>query len=279
LVTEYDLARKVLREYHLFSSRPLTSFESVLVGKDPPDHTEIRSLLQPQYSPKQLSTINSFTETLIRDKLDELTRLPSFDLVECLATPLAVETNDRVMGMEKGISQQLHQECPDGVFSHHNQSAIAFFEELFLREEPPEQQHGTIPFLWKMVRSGTLSLAQAVSLANVLWAGGTGNIIILLGNISVALLTNPDIYGQLRRQPERIRNFVEENLRLHPPGRWRSGGRKSRKTNCCESAPLPPIGILLYSPTRIPTIWSGPAAGTCPLATVLTLAWATTRPV
>ncbi|MEY3051038.1 MAG: hypothetical protein RLY31_823 [Bacteroidota bacterium] len=221
LVTDYALARKVLREHHLFSSRPVSVIEELLIGADPPEHGRVRSLLQPRYSPRQLETIHSFLETLVREKLDELARQPSFDLVECLAIPLAVETNDRVLGIGKGISQSLYTATPGGVFFQldhlQDETKFAFFEEFLLRDECPPMHEGTIPQLRKMVRAGTLTHAQAVRLSILLWIAGSGTVSVLLGNIGKDLLTNPAIRDRLRRQPDRIGHFVEENLRLHPP--------------------------------------------------------------
>lgn len=69
----------------------------------------------------------------------------------------------------------------------------------------------------QMVRAGTIRHEQAVSLARLLWDAGGAAVSVMLGNIGTALLDDPVLCGVLRQRPDRIRNFIEENLRLHPP--------------------------------------------------------------
>ena len=78
-----------------------------LMEFDPPDHTRLRRLVQPGFTPKVVTTYEAAFRELVGLVLDEVLPLGEFDFVTELARELPIRMLCRLVGVPEGDSAQL----------------------------------------------------------------------------------------------------------------------------------------------------------------------------
>ncbi|MGY1837847.1 MULTISPECIES: cytochrome P450 [unclassified Modestobacter] len=205
-----------------------------LLTLDPPDHTRLRRLAQPAFSPRRLAQYRAVAEDVAGRLLDDaLARGRSrgaFDLVHDLASPLpitvisallAVPAVDRDRFARWG---QVLGSALDGLRSpaHARQLAdtTADLRELF--GELVEQRRrapgdDVVSALAAAVDDGGATVDEVLALAQLLLVAGFETTTNLIGNAVRALLAEPGQWAALTEDPALAAAAVEETLRFDPP--------------------------------------------------------------
>lgn len=201
------------------------------LGMNPPDHTRLRRLAQPMFSPKTLPAFRTRIENTVGDLLDRAAaRGGSFDLVSAFAAPLPISVITELLGIPDADSREFGEHgtvvgsALDGVKSLRHaarfQAADAklhtLFETLFdlRRREPADDLISRlIAAEGDQVKPGELE-----PMVFLLLIAGFETTVNLIGNCVLALMQNPEQWEALRADPERMApKAVEEALRYDPP--------------------------------------------------------------
>jgi cytochrome P450 len=78
---------------------PSDEFDMSFLDRDPPDHTRLRRLAQPAFSPKQVAGYRPRVEQQVDDLLDRAAASGEFDLVSAFAAPLPIAVITDLLGI------------------------------------------------------------------------------------------------------------------------------------------------------------------------------------
>jgi len=250
MVSRYEDVVRVLRDANSFSSKGIASFESVLLGADPPQHARVRQIVSRLFSPQAVARLEDRIQTLANELVERISGRRECDLVVELAAPLPLALIVEVLGLDgsrredyERWSRAVAEASTDPESSSGAREAERDREEFHrffdrhverivdgsIRESPLSQllavdeQDGLTPFELGWV-------------AKLLLIAGTETTTNLIGNGILALLENPTQLERLRAEPELIDSAVEELLRFDPPVQF--DGR-----NCIEETEVGGVTI------------------------------------
>lgn len=201
------------------------------LSMNPPDHTRLRRLAQPAFSPKTLPAFRARIENTVEDLLARAAADGgTFDLVSAFAAPLPITVITELLGIPDADSREFAEHgaivgsALDGVKSLRHAAQLqaattklhTLFEELFehRRREPTDD----IVSRLIAAEGDQVGPEELEPLVFLLLIAGFETTVNLIGNCALALLTNPTQWEALRADPERLApKAVEEALRYDPP--------------------------------------------------------------
>ena len=200
---------------------------TVLISEDPPTHSKTRGLVTRAFTPKRIAEMEPRIRQLARELIARLPRSGEFDLIKDLAEPLPVIVIAEMLGIEPERRHDFKRWSDDVVsmtFALAKGTELSGLERSFVdmndymtqalesrRERPREDLIQAL--LDNGVNEGVLSVADAVNFCRLLLVAGNETTTNLLGNGLRALLSSPEQYQRLVREPSLIPNAVEEMLR------------------------------------------------------------------
>ncbi|WP_194914923.1 cytochrome P450 [Catenulispora rubra] len=200
------------------------------LGMNAPDHTRLRRLAQPAFSPKTLPAFRTRIESTVGELLDRASTDGRFDVVSGFAAPLPISVITELLGIPDADSGEFAEHgaviggALDGIqslrqaarFAASDAKLHALFEKLFelRRREPADDLISRlIAAEGDQVKPGELE-----PMVFLLLIAGFETTVNVIGNGVLALLNNPDQWEALRADPERLApKAVEEALRYDPP--------------------------------------------------------------
>jgi P450-derived glycosyltransferase activator len=235
--TSHRVCRSVLRDRR-FGVTTIEGTEATGETKDdltflemnPPDHTRLRRLVQPAFSPKAVATYRSRIDRTVGDLLDQATAAGEFDLVSTFAAPLPIAVITDLLGVPDAKAEDFARygasigSALDGIKSMRHaaqlqasQTALqALFEHLFeLRRQDPQDD---IVSRLVAAEGDQIQPGEMRPMCVLLLVAGFETTVNLIGNCVLALLDHPDQWEALCAEPERLApKAVEETLRFDPP--------------------------------------------------------------
>ena len=233
LATRYDDVRAVLLDTR-FSSDPANpgfprhtpasqELETRFLSKlDPPEHTAIRRMLLPAFSPRSMAAIEDVIEQIVNDLLDGLAQAPRpVDLVETFALLVPTFAICEILGAP-AADRQLFYECASISLAPAstqeagrtiNKQLNDYLDELITIKQRDPGDDLISHLLASQVASGALSRNDLIHQARNLVVAGfdtTGNT-IALG--VVLLLQHPEQLAELLADPSLWPRAVDEILR------------------------------------------------------------------
>jgi cytochrome P450 len=230
--------------------RDLLPFSDQLPAFDPPRHTAHRGLMMRLLTPGRLRENEAFMERLADRLLDELVAAGRCEFIGAYATPYTL----RVVADLEGVPEADH-----GLFATR------------LTKLPEELEHKPLEFLYEqfttyiedrrrtprddiMTAMATATFADGTTpevkdvalLAANLFSGGQETTVRLLSFALRILAERPDIQERLRRDRDRIPNFIEETLRYESP--LRAQFRMAKVTTEVAGVPIPAGSTMLLLP-------------------------------
>lgn len=250
-VFRYEDVRKVLSDYTNFPqlSRPeekaISPLETSLLGLNPPDHRQMRSLVSKAFTPKAIADLQPRIREIAKELLEAVIKKGEMDLVKEFAYPLPVIVIAEMLGIPKEDRAQFKQWSDDIVNSAElssfdmNDDKISNGEKskkfpnqlrLIQKFRKAEKELGTYfikifeerrkdpkndlisHLLEAEVDERKLTEFELLGFCSLLLVAGneTTN---LLGNMIFSLNQFPDVAKHLRECPEDIRKSIEEVLR------------------------------------------------------------------
>ena len=236
--TSHRLCNAVLRDRRFgvrsaeltVPSPPTDDFDMSFLDRDPPDHTRLRRLAQPAFSPRQMAGYRPRIEATVDDLLGAALAAGDFDLVSAFAAPLPIEVITDLMGVPDADAARFAQvgtvigSALDGIHSlghaarlqTANDTLRALFEGLFeLRRRAPADD-----VISRIVAAegDQIQPREMLPMCNLLLVAGFETTVNLIGNAVNALLDHPGQWADLCADPAGLAGpAVEETLRYDPP--------------------------------------------------------------
>lgn len=227
--TSHRVCSSVLRDRR-FGVAPPDGFETSFLGKNPPDHTRLRRVVTPAFSPKAVATYTPRIEQVAGKLLDEAATNGAFDMVSAFSAPLPIAVITALLGIPDSDAQTFTRYgvliggALDGIrsLSHAAQLQSAstelqqLFENLFaLRREQP--QDDVVSHI-VAAEGGQVQPAEMLPICFLLLIAGFETTVNLISNGAIALLSHPEQWKALCADPEGLaQKAVEETLRYDPP--------------------------------------------------------------
>jgi cytochrome P450 len=225
----------------IMSANTFAGGASSIIFMDPPEHTQLRSLVSRAFTPRRVSALEGRIRELCAELFAPVEDRAEFDYVqdfaarlpaEVIASLLGVPEADREFAREK-IDTVFYIEPDVGMINETSLNAqIELFQYLSAQLEEC-RAHPRDDMLTALVEAEVadddgntrkLTNHEATSFANLLISAGTETVARLLGNAAVVLADNPDQRAELARDASLLPNAVEELLRFEAPspvqGRW-----------------------------------------------------------
>ena len=196
---------------------------------NPPDHTRLRRLAAPAFSPKQMAGYATRIDKTVRQLLDDLPADSSFDLVDSFAAPLPIAVISDLLGVPNTHMRDFARwgatigTALDGVKGvRHIRALMAanaglerLFEELFeqRRQQPAEDVVSAVV----AAEGDQITPAEMVPFCILLFIAGFETTVNLISNGVLALLADPEQWAALGNDPSLAEGAVEEILRYDPP--------------------------------------------------------------
>lgn len=199
LVVGYEAVQDVMRQPDRFSSTPNEKFP-ILHGADPPDHSRLRRLLTPFFSPASQLAREASIQRRTTEAIESIRGRSGFDLVAHFAEPAPrLVTCDWL-----------------GISADHVPAILA---------APPTRiswklvQAGLIDggLLSELARVGEFAETEVAQLAPFLLMAGFTTVTDFLVNAICALLERPALLTRVRGERGIMPALVDELMRLDPP--------------------------------------------------------------
>lgn len=205
-------------------------FDMSFLDRDPPDHTRLRRLAQPAFSPRQMAGYRPLVERRVDELLDRAAAAGDFDLVTALAAPLPIAVITELLGVPDADAGRFAQvgtvigSALDGIHSLRHAARLkaandelkALFEGLFAlrRREPADDVISRIV----AAEGDRIRPAEMLPMCNLLLVAGFETTVNLVGNAVNALLDHPQQWADLCADPAGLVGpAIEETLRFDPP--------------------------------------------------------------
>jgi cytochrome P450 len=209
---------------------PGDQIDMSMLDKDPPDHTRLRRLAQPAFSPKQIAGYRPRVEQVVGDLLDAAAAKGTFDVVPDFAAPLPIAVISDLLGIPDADADAFAEHgavvgsALDGVRSLRHAAALMAasnaMDEVFLRlfalrrREPADDAVSRI----LAAEGDQIRSHELLPMCRLLLVAGFETTVNLIGNAVNALLDHPEQWDALCADPAGLADAaVEETLRWDPP--------------------------------------------------------------
>jgi hypothetical protein len=235
VVQGYEEASTVLRSNTHFSSNPNTlgnvfsetgmekiiGLPSAVVLMDQPDHTRLRRLLSPAFSPRIITQLQSQVAEIVKDILDRLEDKDEADIVADVGRVMPPAVISKMLDVGKEGADLVRQQAPRLVrwmeleatiedFTAAIEAAMEF--DRFLTPIIEKRKHAPgEDFLSVLVTTEGLTHDEILSTCFLIFAAGGEATGRLVGNATLRLLRDPAQIPHLLADPDRA---VEEMLRV-----------------------------------------------------------------
>jgi hypothetical protein len=200
------------------------------LGMNPPDHTRLRRLAAPAFSPKAVAAYQARIERTVGDLLDRAGADGDFDLVSAFAAPLPIAVITDLLGIPDANAAEFSRYgaviggALDGIKSlrharelQANDAALTrLFERIFeLRRREPQDD---IVSQLIAAQGEQIEPQEIRPLCVLLLVAGFETTVNLIGNGVLALLDHPEQWQALCADPAGMApRAVEEVLRFDSP--------------------------------------------------------------
>ena len=207
-----------------------SDFNLSFLEMNPPDHSRLRRLGQPAFSPAAVAAYRGRIETTVGDLLDRARAAGEFDLVSAFAAPLPIAVITDMLGIPDADASEFSRygavigSALDGIRSlrHAGQLQASdaalrrLFESLFeLRRREPRDD---IVSRLVAAEGDQIRPAEMLPMCILLLVAGFETTVNLIGNAVLALLRHPEQWQALCADPEAMApRAVDETLRFDPP--------------------------------------------------------------
>lgn len=201
------------------------------LGMNAPDHTRLRRLAQPAFSPKNLPSFRGRIEDTVAELLDRaMAGDGRFDLVSEFAAPLPISVITELLGIPDADTREFAEHgavvgsALDGIkslgqaarFQAADAKLTELFENLFdlRRREPADDLISRLV----AAEGDQIAPGELTPMVFLLLIAGFETTVNIIGNCVHALMENPEQWEALRADPERLApKAAEEALRYDPP--------------------------------------------------------------
>lgn len=205
--------------------------ENVMLFKDPPDHTRLRTLVNKAFTPRVVEQLRARIRQIVDELIDEVGGRGEMDVIADFAYPLPVrviaemlgvppEDRDRFKEWSRGVAPILDPVLSNETLMHVAEAGLnlaVYFDELVAtrRKEP---RGDLVSELIAAEDSGQrLTEEELRATLILLLVAGHETTMNLIGNGLYALLRHSGQLERLHADPALIRTAVDELLRFDGP--------------------------------------------------------------
>jgi cytochrome P450 len=232
IISRYGDVRRILKDPQTFSSGIMGEAQArlPLLSDDPPRHTQLRAIVNKAFTSRTLKLLESRLETLVSELLEALPDGGSVDISGQFTSPLPVTVIAQMMAIPPSRNDDFKRwsDALTGTSEASNMAErmpdilemSAYFQSLI-----PERRHNPGEDLISRVVHAEvdgekLSDADIAGFCMLLLIAGNETTTNLLSNLLNYLAEQPRLWAQLREQPEKIDDAIEEILRFDGPVHW-----------------------------------------------------------
>lgn len=246
-VTRYDDAEAVLLDDERFVRDPRLALpperlaeidsglpesfafiDSNMLNRDGADHRRLRRLVSKAFTPRIIEQLRPRIQEIADELIDAVAAKEEMELVSAYAFPLPITVIAELLGVPSGDRDRF-REWSDAMvrpalatedldrFGRLMTEFVGYLHELFekRRREPEED---LVSALVAVEDGGdTLSEEELSSMVALLIVAGHETTVSLIGNATLALLTNPEQRAMLERDGSLLSRAVEELIRYDGP--------------------------------------------------------------
>ena len=249
-VTSFDLVQEVLRDKRFgadirhypkrverirkqIAHDPdrLESFENPsMLSLDPPDHSRIRRLAQKGFLHKFIQSLEPRIDAIVDNCLRTVDNDSSFDVVEVLAKPLPATVIAEMMGLPEADHAQFQTWSEDLIDAtgtndieklekgnRASKQLINYFREIIKTKRGQSGDDLIIQLIKAEEEGDKLTEQELYNTCLLVLVAGHETTTRLISNGLFQLLKLPEVWQQLRDNPDLIPAAVEEMLRFEPP--------------------------------------------------------------
>src|SRR5258705_786585 len=202
-----------------------------LLNTDPPDHTRLRNLVNLAFSPRRIELLRLRVEGLVDDLLSKLVGRDDADMVGEFAYPIGITMICELLGvpedsranfrdwatkaMSPGNADQ--QQSLDRLMQY-LANLITSKRKLVDDGAAPDVQPDVLSAMMAArLTNDALTEDELVSMSYLMLIAGHETTVGLIGNALLHLAQHPEQMKHLVRQPELIKQAIEEVLRYDGP--------------------------------------------------------------
>src|SRR6478735_1071475 len=232
--TSYQVCQQVLRSRSFGVTDPAAPrpgedmLDLSLLAINPPDHTRLRRLAAPAFSPRRMAGYAPIVDRAIDRMLDRAEQAGEFDLMTTFASPLPIAVMTELLGFPddperfRGLGSTIARAL-DGIWSLGQARKVAaadaelrtIFDDLLGRraDEPGDDLLSAL-----LAQQGERITADELGpLVRLLLIAGFETTVNAIGNGLRWLLNDREQWELLVENPERAAAAAEEVLRFDPP--------------------------------------------------------------
>ncbi len=199
---------------------------------NPPDHTRLKKIITPVFSPTALEAIRPKIQVMVDDLLAKVKQKGEMDIITDLANPLAALTIAEIIGLPKEDYEKLIHWSSEQIFilehprsledyQYRNQVIIENKEYLVEKVAECKKQSSNDSLISHLINpknpENQLTEEEIISTCILINTTAQGTTSSLIGNGVLALLNHPESLVYLQQNPNEIKNAVEEFLRYDSP--------------------------------------------------------------
>ena len=213
------------------------ALRTTLLTMDPPDHTRLRRLLSPAFTPRAIDALQPRITAVVKAALADLDQTGKVDVIADIGYPIPLAVMCELLDVDIEGAQLLRTETPKLVgileFDPDEEAVLAAEEAtaslaLYLlpilgdrRVRPGDDLASQLLRLGDDGDNGdpALELDEVLATCILLLTAGHETTASLIGNGVLTLMQHPDQLDLLQRDPALIKQAIEEILRFECPAK------------------------------------------------------------
>jgi cytochrome P450 len=201
IILGYDEVQWAFTRPELFSNRPYEDVDAVLLGSDPPAHTDVRRIVSPYFARDIIERLATFAAESAAQLLERADG--PLDVVGGYGRPLSEAVAARLLGLDDPDAEAIRASIL---------RADDFHQSLYAIDGLADRAA-----IYERLRGDGFQDAAARSLVRLFWVASTATTERVIAHCVFALLEHPDARTAIETNPPLVPAFIDEVMRLHPP--------------------------------------------------------------
>lgn len=243
--TRYDDCVNVLKDNRIFKNpanipelkstyedvvqdEVISAIYTSMISEDPPEHTRLRSIAHKAFTPRRIASLEDDIQRISKELLDQAKEKKEFDLIQEYSFPLPIIVICKLLGVpdedrdlfrewSKGFSENQNDPSKMAEMRKSIELAIEYMKDLFAERRKNPKDDLITALLQAEENGQKLSENELYSTVYLLIIAGHETTVNLIANGTVALLSHPDQWNQLKQNPDLLPTAIEEMLRFSGP--------------------------------------------------------------
>jgi cytochrome P450 len=202
-----------------------------MLTEDPPEHTRLRRLVSPFFTPGRIKALRLRVEEVVDERLQLLAAKGEADAIAVLAIPLPLTLMGELLGVPPDdyelcrelVEATIAADRPDDPKElidrarRAGEALQAYFVDLIARRQKAPGDDLLSTLVATGEREDRLTRDELLSMAVLLFVAGFTTTANLIGNGLLALLKHPEQFACIQDNPALVPPAVEEMLRYDAP--------------------------------------------------------------